>query len=166
MQLAPGQLSTLDKMGIPVWELRTAASSSQAIDKFEFTEQQLQASCLLIHEQENHTEQRQQLLASILSVLDIDSSKIAIIDQKQLPLLSEQTFSNKLLLAFGEQFQSSLSRELTSQNLMMHKLYGSNGSGLNFIVTHDLSALIQNPEKKRDTWQALKLAEQQCKQTV
>lgn len=164
MQLAPGQLPTLDKMGIPVWELRGSANNSLLADKIELTEQQLQAKCLLIHGQENHTEQKQQLLASILSVLKIDLSEVAIISQEQLPLLSVQQISNRLLLVFGEKFLSSLSRELTIQNLMMHKFYAASSLELNLIVTHDFSELIQKPVSKRDTWQALKLAKQYYKQ--
>jgi len=162
MQLEPRQFSTLEEMGIPVWELRHSAGDSQSVEALELTEQQLKADWLIVFGKENHTEQKQQLLAAMLLAIGVDMKSTATVDREQLPLIETQNLTNKQMLVFGKQFQSALNLE--QSDLDMHKLQTLSKSGLNMIVTHDLSDVIQQPEKKRDVWQALKLAQQLSKQ--
>ncbi|OUR88999.1 hypothetical protein A9Q92_01855 [Methylophaga sp. 42_8_T64] len=164
MQLEPRQLSTLDEMGIPVWELRNTASNLPIAEPVVLNEQQLSADWLIVHGSENHTQAKQQLLSAILKAIGVEISDVAVINQQQLPSLSTQSLANKTVLVFGNQFLSELLPEHANSDDAFAEVHRLNNAGLNMIVTHDLSDLIQQPEKKRDTWQALKLAQRTVKQ--
>ena len=164
MQLEPRQLSTLDEMGIPVWELRNTASNLPTVEPVVLNEQQLQADWLIVHGNENHTQEKQQLLSAIMKAIGVEISEVAVINQQQLPSLSTQSLANKMVLVFGKQFLSVLLPEHTSADDSSAEVHSLNDSGLNMIVTHDFYDLLQRPEKKRDVWQALKLAQRTVKQ--
>lgn len=156
MQLEPRQLSTLSEMGIPVWELRKPLSSSTAVA---LTEQQINSDWLLIHDDENHTEQKQQLLTAMLASINIDINTAALIAHDQFQALISQPLEKKMLLVFGQRFLSQLLPEQENAKESSSEVYELSGSELRVIVTHDLSDLIQQPDKKRNTWTALKLAQ-------
>lgn len=161
MQLEPGQLSTLKEMGIPVWEFRTTASNSKTV---ELSEQQLLADWLIVHDKENHTQQKQHLLTAMMLAIGVDINAVAVVQPNQLPNLASQVIANKIVLVFGKQHLSALAPELSNYNESQTEVYKLNSPGLNMIVTHDLSELMQQSNKKCETWQSLKLAQHTYKQ--
>ena len=100
----------------------------------------------------------------MMTAIGVDMSDVAIINQQQLPALTAQSLANKIVLVFGKQFLSELLPGHANSDDSLVEVYSMNDCGLKMIVTHDLSGLIEQPDKKRDVWQALKLAQQTVKQ--
>jgi len=155
MQLEPRQLSTLEEMGIPVWELRNQLISSTSAIAVELDEQQLNANVYIIFDGENHTEQKQQLLVAMMAAIDINTT--AVIRPDQFQSLKSQPLKNKLLFVFGKRFHSHFVSEQTTEDMKVG-VHSLKESELNVVFIDDLSELIQRPETKQLAWQVLKNA--------
>jgi len=155
MQLEPRQLSTLEEMGIPVWELRNQLISSTSAIAVELDEQQLNANVYIIFDGENHTEQKQQLLVAMMAAIDINTT--AVIRPDQFQSLKSQPLKNKLLFVFGKRFHSHFLSEQTTDDMKVG-VHSLKESELNVVFIDDLSELIQRPETKQLAWQVLKNA--------
>jgi DNA polymerase III psi subunit len=158
MQLEPRQLSTLDEMGIPVWELRKQLISSTSAMQVDLDERQVNSACLVVYDSENHTEQKQQLLAAMMAAIDVDIDATAVIRSEQFQTLKSQSLENKLLFVFGKRFRTEFLSKQKSSNEMTAEVHCLKDSGLNMVFIDDLSELIQYPEKKQLAWQTLKCA--------
>jgi DNA polymerase III psi subunit len=157
MQLEPRQLSTLEEMGIPVWELRNQLISSTSAIAVELDEQQVNANVYIVHDSENHTEQKQQILTAMLAAIDIDINTTAAIRPEQFQFLKSQPLENKLLFVFGKRFRSDFLSKQKPDDLKA-EVHSLKGSELNVVFMDDLSELIQHPETKQFAWQILKNA--------
>jgi len=155
MQLEPRQLSTLEEMGIPVWELRNQLISSTSAIAVELDDQQVNANVYLIFDGENHTEQKQQLLVAMMAAIDININTTAVIRADQFQSLKSQPLKNKLLFVFGKRFHSHFLSEQTTDD-MKAGVHSLKESELNVVFIDDLSELIQRPESKQLAWQVLK----------
>jgi DNA polymerase III psi subunit len=158
MQLDPRQLSTLDEMGIPVWELRNQLISSSSTITVELDEQQIAANCFIVHDNENHTQQKQQLLTAMMAAIGVDINTAALVRPEQLHSLSALQLKNKLLFVFGKRFCTELLSEQKEFDGMTAQVHFLKDSSLGVVVIDELSELIHNPEKKQLAWQALKSA--------
>ena len=158
MQLEPRQLSTLDEMGIPVWELRNKLISATAAIPAALDERQVNSAWLIFHDSENHTEQKQQLLVAMMASIDVEINATAVVRHEQFLSLKSQALENKLLFVFGKRFRTEFLPKQKSSNEMTAEVHGLNDSGLNMVIIDDLSDLIQYPEKKQLAWQTLKCA--------
>jgi DNA polymerase III psi subunit len=148
MQLESRQLSTLEKIGIPIWELR---QRDEMLLDHSLDEQQLHATCLLMYDTENHTTQKQQLLEAILASIDIKIEVVDIIRKEQFLSLNTMDLGNRLILVFGQQLMTPALKNKKDENIQLE-------IGPNIIVVPSLSELIGSAEKKQQAWQALKSA--------
>jgi DNA polymerase III psi subunit len=161
MQLEPRQLSTLDEMGIPVWELRNQLISSTSAIAIELDEKQINADFLIVYDSDNHTEQKQQLLAAMMAAIDININATSVVRYEQFQSLKspgQQSLENKLLFVFGKRFRTEFLSKQKSSNEMTAEVHCLKDSRLNIVFIDDLSELIQQPEKKQLAWQTLKCA--------
>jgi DNA polymerase III psi subunit len=158
MQLEPRQLSTLDEMGIPVWELRNQLISSTSAVQVDLDERQVNSAWLIVYDNENHTEQKQQLLTAMMAAIDVDINATAVIRLEQFKTLKSQSLENKLLFVFGKRFRTEFLPKQKYSNEMTAEVHCLKDSGLNMVFIDDLAELIQHPEKKQLAWQTLKCA--------
>lgn len=157
MQLEPRQLSTLEEMGIPVWELRNQLISSSSAIAIELDDQQINANIYIVHDSENHTEQKQQLLVAMMAAIEVNINTTAVIRPDQFQSLKFQPLENKLLFVFGKRFRSNFLLEQTTDEIKA-EVQKIQKPQLNVVFIDDLSELIQRPESKQLAWQVLKNA--------
>lgn len=157
--LAPGQLSTLTEMGIPVWEFRSQETSSPTtIDSVnvnaEFYEPLPAVDCLMVLAEQDDGDEAKRLLHAMLFSIGLTPSNSAIVSPQQLNQLQTTPHQHKVLVAFGDQL---VPKDLNSQATDRGHIYSSSDSALKIIISLSLTALLNSPEKKALAWQDLQL---------
>ena len=153
MQLSPRQLSTLNEMGIPVWELR-----QQTIEHIQLEQQQ--CVLLILLEQQDQLEPAQRLLQAMLSTIGLSQQDIVFVTQQQLPQLKNNVIEQKLIFALGiRAAQSLLGMDIKLDNCR-GKIHQVLDSQFTAVVSFGLEELLKTPENKAQAWQDLKLAKQ------
>ena len=164
MQLSPGQLSTLDLMGIPVWELRRRQSTFEIpptehnIDSVQPDVRIQQCDWLVVIEKNDHGAQAQRLLQAMLAAIGLSQNQFVIVAHEQLAQLQTLALDQKVVLAFGNTVARSLLGEHATVQECRGKRHQIPPSQLNTIVSFGLTELLQSPEHKALVWQDLKLA--------
>tara|TARA_R110002050_G_scaffold1244_4_gene8668 strand:+ start:104356 stop:104862 length:507 start_codon:yes stop_codon:yes gene_type:complete len=156
--LAPGQLSTLTEMGIPVWELRSQASSS-LVETIEPSITQSyeplpNVDCLMVVADEDFNDEAQRLLQAMLFSIGLTANNSAIVSPKQLSLLQTETSQHKIVVAFGDQL---IPQALNALAIDRGHIYSSADSTVNIIISLSLRSLLASPAKKALAWQDLQL---------
>tara|TARA_R110001583_G_scaffold27202_2_gene97461 strand:+ start:1426 stop:1938 length:513 start_codon:yes stop_codon:yes gene_type:complete len=158
--LAPGQLSTLTEMGIPVWEFRSQEISNLANThaikpiNAEFYEPLPVVDCLMVVAEQDDNDQARSLLHAMLFSIGLTSGNSAIVSPNQLGQLLTTPSDHRVLIAFGEQL---VPQALNAQATERGHIYSSADSALKIIVSLSLTALLNSPEKKALAWQDLQL---------
>lgn len=154
--LLPEQLSTLNEMGIPVWELRLQATSPADITPVnaEFYEPLPAVDCLMLVADQDDTDEAKRLLHAMLFSIGLTSHNSAIVYPQQLSQLLASTHQHKVLVAFGEQL---VPQALSSQATDRGHIYSSSDSALKIIISLSLTSLLTSPNKKALAWQDLQL---------
>ncbi len=157
MDLTSRQLSSLNEMGIPVWEFRSN-ESEQAISVVEQepSEQLLNCDWVVLIDGQNYSEQARQLLHAMLFSIGIEQNQVAIIDSDQLAQLHNVPSQNKILIVLGE----SLAQSLLGENVSRNAVHKTLNSQISTVVSFSLAELLVHPEKKALAWQDLQLAKQ------
>ncbi|MFW5425897.1 MAG: DNA polymerase III subunit psi [Methylophagaceae bacterium] len=153
MELTPSQLSSLNEMGIPVWELRTDNTEQVSNEPVALI---LQAECLVLLESHSNEQQVQHLLQAMLFAIGLNADQFSIISSDQLPQLQDSSVPQKLLLVFGESFAQSLWGRSAVRGTQ-HKMLDTQ---VPTIVSFSLDELLVSPENKILAWQDLQLAKQ------
>lgn len=159
--LAPGQLSTLTEMGIPVWEFRSQATSSPtdantiAPINAEFYVPLPAVDCLMVVAEQDDSDEAKRLLHAMLFSAGLTANNSAIVSPKQLSQLLTSPSQHKVLVAFGEQLVPRAL--LNSQAIDRGHIYSSPDSDLKIIISLSLTALLNSPDKKALAWQDLQL---------
>ncbi len=154
--LEPGQLSTLTEMGIPVWELRSQATSSANTTPVnaEFYEPLPAVDCLIVVAEQDDSEEAKLLLHAMLYSIGLTPHNSAIVSPQQLSQLLTTPHQHKVLLAFGEQL---VPQALHPQAIDRGHIYSSSDSALKIIISLSLTTLLNTPDKKALAWQDLQL---------
>jgi DNA polymerase III psi subunit len=155
--LAPGQLSTLTEMGIPVWELRSQATTSPADVapvNAEFYEPLPAVDCLMVVAEQDNGDEAKRLLHAMLFAIGLTPRNSAIVSPQQLNQLVTTPHQHKVLVAFGEQL---VPQALSSQATDRGHIYSSSDSALKIIISLSLTTLLNSPDKKALAWQDLQL---------
>ncbi len=154
MELNPGQLSTRNEMGIPVWELRTANTEPtiSSVDA-EPDEQLLQCHCMVMVESQTTNEQAQRLLHAMLSAIGITAQQIAIVTPEQLAQLHNLPSQNNVLLVLG----TALAQSLFDDGVIRGQIHQTLRSQLTTVISFSLEDLLNSPENKALVWQDLQL---------
>jgi len=158
--LAPGQLSTLTEMGIPVWEFRSHETSNpsetntiQSLDA-EVYEPLPAVDCLMVVAEQDDIDEAKRLLHAMLFSIGLTPNNSAIVSPKQLNQLLASSTQHKVLIAFGEQL---VPKALNSQATDRGHIYSSSDSTLKIIISLSLATLLRSPDKKALAWQDLQL---------
>ena len=139
MDLSPRQLSTLNIMGIPVWEYRADDVLDELVCEVlsqEFLDRLLACPCWVITD-EIENEQMHRLLHAMLFSIEIDASQFVLIHPKHISEVMHLETSNKVILVLGDLLDANLADKSTS------------------IVSHSLLKLLEQPELKSEVWLAL-----------
>jgi DNA polymerase III psi subunit len=161
--LAPGQLSILTEMRIPVWELRGQETASPApIDaanvnadlNTDFYKPLPAVDCLMVVAEQDDTDEAKRLLHAMLFSIGLTSRNSAIVSPQQLSQLLTTPHQHKVLVAFGEQL---VPPALHSQATDRGHIYSSSDSALKIIISLSLTTLLNSPAKKALAWQDLQL---------
>jgi len=154
--LVSGQLSTLTEMGIPVWELRSQATSSANTTPVnaQFYEPLPAVDCLMVVAEQDDSEEAKRLLHAMLYSIGLTPHNSAIVSPQQLSQLITTPHQHKVLLAFGEQL---VPQALNSQAIDRGHIYSKSDSALKIIISLSLTALLNSPAKKALAWQDLQL---------
>jgi DNA polymerase III psi subunit len=147
MDLTPSQISSLDEMGIPVWELR-----SEQADR-ETSEQLLPCDCLVMVESLNNDKKTQHLLQAMLFSIGLSPDQFTIINSDQ---LQNSATPQKLLLVLGESFAQSL----WGKSVVRGQNHQTLDVAISTVVSFSLDELLASPENKALVWQDLQLAKQ------
>ncbi|NQZ54608.1 MAG: DNA polymerase III subunit psi [Piscirickettsiaceae bacterium] len=161
MELNLGQLSTLNEMGIPVWELRSNAAVelsavNDELSPIELSEQQLMCDCWVMIESQLESQQAERLLHAMLNTIGITQEKITIVNPAQIPQLQSLPSQNKVLLVLGD----SLAQSTFGDTVIRGKAHTILDSELTTIVSFALDDLLALPENKALAWQDLQLVKQ------
>lgn len=155
MMLAPGYLSVLTEMGIPVWELRSQDAGSELTStNVEFIESLPAVDCLIVIAEQDRHDEAIRLLHAMLFSIDITLDNSAIVSADQLEQLSTSHTQHKVLIAFGERLVPA---DLNSQTNGQEHAYSETDSKLKIIVSTSLTVLLSSPAKKALVWQDLQL---------
>jgi DNA polymerase III psi subunit len=154
--LAPGQLSKLTEMGIPVWELRSQATSpaDAAPVNAEFYGPLPAVDCLMVVAEQDNGDEAKRLLHAMLFAIGLTPRNSAIVSPQQLNQLITTPHQHKVLVAFGEQL---VPQALSSQAIDRGHIYSTSDSALKIIISLSLTALLNSSEKKALAWQDLQL---------
>lgn len=161
MELNPRQLSSLNEMGIPVWEFRSSEAEEVVVvveDNLEVypSEQLLNCDWVVMIDNQNYGEQAQRLLHAMLLSVGVKEHQLAIIDTKQLSQLQTIAAQKKVLIILG----SSMAQELLDENIVRGSIHQTMDSKISTVVSYALDDLLENPQKKAHAWQDLQLAKQ------
>lgn len=162
MLLEPRQLSTLNEMGIPVWELRSQQSENISpvveITSVELDKDLLQRDWLILVDQYSINEQEQRLLYAMLLSIGLSQQHIAVVAAEQLLQLQQVPAKQKLLFAFGRKNAQLLLGEKTSLDESRGKVHQALPSEFTTVVSFSLKELLEFPERKVLAWQDLQFA--------
>jgi len=161
MELTPGQLSSLNEMGIPVWEFRStiAEGTTAVVDEVtgqQPSEQLLNCDWVVMIDDQNYGEQAQRLLHAMLLSIGIEEQQLAIIDAKQLTQLQNIPTQRKVLIVLG----CDIAKELLGESVVRGLVHKTLDSHISTVVSFALDDLLENPQNKADAWQDLQLAKQ------
>ncbi len=162
--LAPGQLSTLTEMGIPVWEFRSQeAATSVPIEAVNILDESCAplpaVDCLIVVADQDDGNEAKRLLHAMLFSIGLAPNNSAVVSPQQLSQLQTTGNVHKVIIAFGEQL---IPEELNSQATERGHIYCSPDSVLKIIVSLSLTALLNSPDKKALAWQDLQLLKTAC----
>jgi len=156
--LALGQLSSLTEMGIPVWELRSQASSSrvETIDSSitQSCDPLPNVDCLMVVAEQEFNDEAQRLLQAMLFSIGLTANNYAIVSPKQLSLLQAETSEHKIVVAFGDQL---IPQALNALAIDRGHIYSSADFTVKIIISLSLSSLLASPATKALAWQDLQL---------
>ena len=161
MELTPGQLSSLNEMGIPVWEFRsnkteeTAELVGEAI-AHQPSEQLLNCDWVVMIDEQNYDEQAQSLLHAMLLSIGIEEQQLAVIGAKQLTQLQNVSAQQKVLIVLGH----DIAKEQLGESVIRGAIHKTLDSQISTVVSFALDDLLENPQNKADAWQDLQLAKQ------
>ena len=154
MDLTPSQLSSLNEMGIPVWELRTEQFEEKQAGVTQLVEPLLSCSCVVMVESWTNDEQAQRLLKAIMFAIGLSAEQFTVITPDQLEQLQEPTSKHKLLLVLGERFAQSLWGKSVTRGSPHNMLT----SQISTVVSMSIDEILASPENKYLAWQDLLLA--------
>lgn len=155
--LAPGQLSSLTEMGIPVWELRTQETPSLATIEAvnaDYYQPLPAVDCLMVVAEQDDSDEAQRLLHAMLFSIGLTPRNSAIVSPQQLSQLAASPHQHKVLVAFGEQL---VPKTLNSQATERGHIYSTSDSALKIIISLSPKVLLNSPDKKALAWQDLQL---------
>jgi len=162
MKLDSKQLSSLQEMGIPVWELRNTQvqkpqSEDEAAPVSKLSQQQLLENyCFVMIDAESHTEQAQQLLVAILFSVGLSLEHIILIQEEDLSQLETLNDPQKILIIMGVEVKEPSSQPLV-KNSQVHQIVNAN---IAVLRTLSLTSLLSQPQGKEVVWQDLKLVKE------
>lgn len=151
MDLTPSQLSSLDEMEIPVWELHSKHSSAATA---ELTDQALQGDCLVMLDSHSNDQQAQALLQAMLFSIGLNVGQYTVINSKQLDQIPDGSVQQKLLLVLGEE----LAQELWGKSVTRGKKHQALSVNISTVVSVSLEKLLASPNAKALAWHDLQLA--------
>jgi len=160
MELSSRQLSSLNTMGIPVWEFRSTQSEVIAIvDDIipqQPSEQLLKSDWVVMIDDKTYGEQAQRLLYAMLFAIGVEKHEFAIIDAKQLVQLDTIPTQNKVLIVLSTQ----VAKQLLGESIVRGSVHKTLNTQVTTVVSFGLDELLANPENKVQAWQDLQLAKQ------
>ena len=161
MQLTPRQLSSLNEMGIPVWEFRSTKAEKTAGVVAEIivqqpSEQLLNCDWVVMIDHNHYGEQAQRLLYAMLLSMGIEEHQFAIIDVKYSVQLQNIDSKRKVLIVLG----NDIAKELLGEPLVPGTIHKILNSQISTIISFSLDDLLENPQNKVHAWQDLQLAKQ------
>jgi len=161
MELTPGQLSSLNEMGIPVWEFRSnkAEETTAVVDEIisqQPSEKLLNCDWVVMIDDQNYGEQAQRLLHAMLLSIGIEEQQLVIIDAKQLTQLKNVSAQQKVLIVLG----NDMAKEQLGESVVRGSVHKTLDSQISTVVSFALDDLLENPQNKADAWQDLQLAKQ------
>ena len=157
MQLTSRQLSSLNEMGIPVWEFRTKKSQSEPVavsnnSAIKNNAQLVERNWIALIDADNYNEQARRLLQAMFFSIGIEQHQIAIIDEMQFEQLKQVDVEEKVLIIFGDALAQKILGKLVSRGTLLDKTSQIN---ITTLVSFDLIELLYEPSKKADAWQDL-----------
>ncbi|HEC59408.1 MAG TPA: hypothetical protein ENI24_07590 [Methylophaga sp.] len=158
--LAPGQVSSLTEMGIPVWEFRSqeilkpSEVFNSEISEVEDFQSLPNVDCLVVVVEQDISAETQRLLDAMLFSIGLASNNSAIVSPNQLSQLHAEISQHKVIVAFGEQL---IPEVLSTQAIDRGQIYSSANSAVKIIISLSLNSLLESPANKALAWQDLQL---------
>jgi DNA polymerase III psi subunit len=153
MALSNRQLSVLNTMGIPVWELRNSEPSSDESQEHEVLSDELIArlqfsTCWVLHEPLEN-EQQTRLFQAMLFSIGLEQNNITMIKPSQLSAALMLEHAGKVLLNLASHYDNSIEHKL-EQTVDLLSVFNS----------YSLNSLLEKPELKAQAWSTLKQLKQ------
>jgi len=160
MELSSRQLSSLNVMGITVWEFRSTQSEAVSvvadIIPQQASEPLLKCDWVVMIDEKTYGEQAQRLLHAMLFAIGVEKHQLAIIDTKQLTQLDNIPTQKKVLIVLG----TDIAKQLLGESIIRGSIHQTLNSQISTVVSFGLDDLLSKPENKAQAWQDLQLAKQ------
>lgn len=166
MQLNSRQLSILDQIGIPVWELRGQNVGSSLQEREVLTGEtkiQCQQSWIVVVEKIEANSAKQSLLYAMLKAINVSYDDVAVITSNEYPMLDLDATNNKLVLVLGRAALSCIDGISESFEHCRGKIHQTD---IDTVVSYGLDELLNNPHKKAAVWQDLLFAKSHYEKVV
>lgn len=152
MDLNSKQLSSLNEMGITVWEFRTQDTDSVVEEPLspEIIERLNYCQWLIVLELQFYQEAEQRLLNAILFSIGLSFDHVVILSPKQFSTLEKSKYLSKPKIVF------ILGEAIPSEK--------NTNSQLSVFTSFSLTKLLNKPKYKAQAWKTLKLAKKTAQQ--
>ncbi|MBE0439276.1 MAG: DNA polymerase III subunit psi [Gammaproteobacteria bacterium] len=166
MQLNSSQLSILEEIGIPVWELRLQ-NVEPALQQREVltaeTKIQYQQSWIVVVDKIEDNSSKQALLYAMLKAINVSYDDVAVITSDDYLMLDLDSTNNKIMLVLGSAALSYIDGISESIEQCRGKIHQIDSD---IVVSYGLDELLNDPTKKAAVWQDLLFAKRHYQQMV
>ncbi|MDF1588035.1 MAG: DNA polymerase III subunit psi [Gammaproteobacteria bacterium] len=166
MQLNSSQLSILEEIGIPVWELRPQNVEPRPQQREILTAEtkiQCQQSWIVVVDKIEDNSAKQSLLYAMLKAINVSYDDVAVITSNDYLMLDLDSTNNKIVLVLGSaalSYIDGISETLEQCRGKIHQV------DIDTVVSYGLDQLLNDPNKKAVVWQDLLFAKRHYQQLV